>query len=63
MQQDGGEAHGWVHLFTTKFDVIGPSAAIGGHPGGQISFPIAIVEYAVTGRIQEVPASYVTIKR
>lgn len=33
------------HLFSTTAYVIKPSPLMGGHPGGQISEPTAIVEY------------------
>ena len=34
----------FLHLITTKYIVIGASPLKGGHPGGQISKPVAIVE-------------------
>lgn len=35
----------FCHLFTTISSVIAPSPAIGGHPGGQISTLVAVVEF------------------
>lgn len=35
----------FFHLFTTSARPIEPSTLRGGHPGGQVSNPIAIVEY------------------
>ena len=35
----------FFHLFTTSARPIEPSPLRGGHPGGQVSKPIAIVEY------------------
>ena len=39
------ERRAFFHLFTTRALPIEPSPLRGGHPGGQYSRPIAIVEY------------------
>jgi hypothetical protein len=31
--------------YSTKAYTIGPSPCIGGYPGGQVSFPVGVVEY------------------
>lgn len=39
------ERRAFFHLFTTSAYPIEPSILKGGHPGGQVSNPVAIVEY------------------
>lgn len=39
------ERRAFFHLFTTSARPIEPSPLRGGHPGGQVSKPVAIVEY------------------
>lgn len=39
------EKRAFFHLFTTSAYPIEPSILKGGHPGGQVSKPVAIVEY------------------
>lgn len=39
------ERRAFFHLFTTSAYPIEPSLLKGGHPGGQVSKPVAIVEY------------------
>lgn len=39
------ERRAFFHLFTTKAFPLEPSPLRGGHPGGQVSTPLAIVEY------------------
>lgn len=39
------EKRAFFHLFTTSAYTVEPSPLKGGHPGGQISTPCAIVEY------------------
>ena len=43
-----GRANGkiaWFHRWTEISQVAAPSPMVGGHPGGQLSEPFAIVEY------------------
>lgn len=39
------ERRAFFHLFTTNAYPVEPSLLKGGHPGGQVSKPVAIVEY------------------
>lgn len=39
------EKRAFFHLFTTNASPVPPAITIGGHPGGQFSEPLAIVEY------------------
>ena len=43
----------FFHTFSTIAYVVSPSPLVGGHPGGQISQPCAIVEYP-DGSVEEV---------
>ena len=47
-----------LHLITTKAFVIEPSILKGGHPGGQVSKPVAVVEFE-DGQIKDVDIEYV----
>lgn len=49
--------HGWFNIS----DVIGPSIAIGGHPGGTVSYPIGIVELEDGSVVEVQPANVIFI--
>ncbi len=38
------QKQGWFHCLCTENRVIPPSAALGGHQGGQVSYTLAVVE-------------------
>ena len=46
------------HLFTTRAFVLGPSPLKGGHMGGQVSEPVAVVEFE-DGTVETVTPSHV----
>lgn len=52
------ERRAFFHLFSTSAFPIEPSPLKGGHPGGQVSKPVAIVEYE-DGTVETVIASRV----
>lgn len=43
------------HMWSEYASVVEPSAMRGGHPGGQIKYPVAIIEYS-NGQVNTVPA-------
>lgn len=42
-------------------NVVGESLMVGGHPGGVVAYPIALVK--ISGKLKEVAPSKVTFKR
>lgn len=46
------------HGFYQKSDLIPPSLAVGGHSGGVIAYPVAIIEDK-KGELMEVEATYI----
>lgn len=46
------------HMWSEYADTIGASAFQGGHPGGQIKYPVAVVEYT-DGTCATVPAHFI----
>ena len=52
------ERRAFFHLFATSAYPIEPSLLKGGHPGGQVSKPVAIVEYE-DGTVEDVLPSRV----
>ena len=48
-----GERKAFFHKFITRSHVVGPSPLRGGHPGGQINVPLALVEFE-DGLVEEV---------
>jgi hypothetical protein len=55
---EGESRPAFCHHFSTVAYVLAPSILKGGHPGGQISEPCAIVEYK-DGTVHTVPPSAV----
>lgn len=45
LTRHNGQRKAFCHLFTTRAHVIAPSPLKGGHTGGQISEPVAVVEF------------------
>lgn len=50
----------FLHLITTRAYVVEPSILKGGHPGGQVSKPVAVVEFE-NGELYTVDIEYVQL--
>lgn len=40
-----------------------PSPMVGGHPGGVVAYPVAVIEYEETGQLDGVPLAWVVTDR
>lgn len=59
--QNGSYLPGYLRLIYPKYQVIEPSIMIGGHPGGQISMAMAVIEL-LDGQIIETFATSIKVR-